>query len=60
MKNKILIGSASLVVGASMLGILTALLASDPVIITRLSTVSGILGLGSVGLFFVGLVFPKQ
>lgn len=60
MKNKILLTSAGLIGLATSTGIGTALLASNPVTITRLTTVASILGVGSIGLFFVGLAFPKN
>lgn len=60
MKNKILLSSASLVVLAAILGIGNALYGTDPETIVRLSTVTGILVGGSMGLFFVGLAYPKE
>lgn len=60
MKTKILLTSAGFIGLATTLGVGTALLGSDPVTITRLTTVSSIFGLASIGLFFVGLAFPKN
>lgn len=60
MKKKILLGSAALVSSATILGIGTALFSHDPGFATRLAAVGYILVTGSVGLFFVGLVFPKE
>lgn len=60
MKKKILISAASLVAAATLLGIATALFGKDPELIVRLTTVASILGTGSVGLFFIGLAFPKE
>ena len=59
MKNKILTSAAGLVASATILGVSTALFAVDPTMIARLSSVGGILVVGSMGLFFVGLVYPK-
>jgi hypothetical protein len=58
MKTKILTGSALLVLLATGTGVLTAVYGHNPETITRASSVAGILGLASVGLFFVGLAFP--
>lgn len=60
MKNAILLMSGTLVLAATTTGLTTTLLASDPGTIARMSAVAGILGLGSIGLFFVGLAFPQQ
>lgn len=58
-KTGILISSALLVVAATTLGVTTALLGHDPEQVVRLTTVATILGTGSIGLFFVGLAYPK-
>lgn len=60
MKNNILLTSAGLVLAATTVGLCTAIFASDPQIITRATTVATIFGTGSIGLFFVGLVFPSE
>lgn len=60
MKNKILTTAAGLVGIATVSGVITALTVTNPETITRLSSASGVLALGSVGLFFIGLVFPKN
>ncbi len=60
MKNKILTMAAVLVGLATILGIGTAGFAHSPETITRLTSVCAILGTGSIGLFFVGLAFPKE
>ena len=59
MKNKVLLTSAVLVGLATSTGIGTILLAHDEHAVTRLLTVSFILGLGSIGLFFVGSVLKE-
>jgi len=58
-KSYVLLTSAALVLGATTLGIGTALFGHNPESIVRLTTVASILGTGSIGLFFVGLAFPK-
>ena len=60
MKNKILLASVAFIGLATTTGVSGALLVTDPVAIARVTTVSTIFLLGSVGLFFVGLVFPKE
>lgn len=57
-KTSILLASATLVAAATTTGVATALYGTDPQTIIRLTTVASILGVGSIGLFFVGLVFP--
>jgi ABC-type glucose/galactose transport system permease subunit len=59
-KKKILMGSVVCIGIATVVGVGTALLAVDPIFITRMSTVGSLFGLGSVGLFFVGLATPKD
>lgn len=59
-KSSILLMSAALVLSATGLGIATALFGHDPQTMIRLTTVASILGTGSIGLFFVGLAFPRQ
>ena len=58
-KTSILLSSAALVLGATTLGIGVALFGTNPETMVRLTTVASILGTGSIGLFFVGLAFPK-
>lgn len=62
MKNKILMIAAGLVLSASCLAIGTTLFmdAANAALAIRLMSVSGFLGLGSIGLFFVGLAFPRD
>lgn len=60
MKNKILTVAAGLVGVATFGGVVTALTVTSPELIARFSSASGILALGSVGLFFVGLAYPKN
>lgn len=60
MKNSILIVSAVLVGLATTLGIMTTILANNEASAIRAFTVAGILGLGSIGLFFVGLALPRD
>jgi heme/copper-type cytochrome/quinol oxidase subunit 3 len=60
MKKKILLASAALTVIATTLGITTALAVHDHELGLRLATVGWILVTGSVGLFFVGLAYPKE
>lgn len=60
MKQQILQGSVGLVIAASTVGTLAALIGTDAVIITKLVSVASVLGLGSIGLFFIGLVYPKD
>lgn len=60
MKQNILLTSGGLVLAATLVGLSTALFASDPSYIARATTVASIFGLGSIGLFFVGLAFPKE
>jgi hypothetical protein len=59
-KSSILLTSGGLVLAATTLGIGTALFGHNPETMVRLTTVASILGTGSIGLFFVGLAFPKQ
>lgn len=59
-KTNILLTSGALVIAATTLGVLTAMFGNDAHTIVRLTTISGILGTGSIGLFFVGLAFPKE
>lgn len=59
-KTTILLTSAALVGIATTTGLGTALFATDPQVIGRATMVAGIFGLGSIGLFFVGLAFPKE
>lgn len=59
MKSNVLLGSVVFIAIATVVGVLTALFAYNPLVITRLTTVASIFGLGSIGLFFVGTVFPS-
>lgn len=60
MKQNILLTAGAFVLAATLTGLGTALFAHDPQFIARATTVASIFGLGSMGLFFVGLAFPKQ
>lgn len=60
MKTQILLTSGALVLLATTVGLATAVFGHDPNTIARATTVASIFGLGSVGLFFVGLAFPRQ
>lgn len=59
MKTIVLLASVALTTIATATGVVTALAVSNPETIARLSTTSGILALGAIGLFFVGLATPK-
>ena len=59
MKNKLLLGSAGCVVIATSSSILTSLFCDNPELILRMTGVNTTLIIGSIGLFFVGLAFPK-
>jgi len=59
-KNKVLGLAALLVVAACIVAISTTLLASNPQQLYKLMTVAGILTTGSIGLFFIGAVTPKE
>ena len=60
MKTKILLTSVGSIGLATTIGIATAVLGHDPETIARATTVASIFGVASVGLFFVGLAFPKS
>lgn len=60
MKNKILLTSAGFVITATVSSVLTALLFTDPAFAIRMTGVNTTLIVGSIGLFFVGLAFPKE
>ena len=60
MKNKLLLSSATATTLAVLVGVFTALFATNEETITRMAAVSNILVLGSVGLFFIGLATPKE
>lgn len=60
MRNNLLKGSAFFVGLATLIGIGVTLFASNPEILSRGYGVSGILGLGSIGLFFVGLAVKNE
>ena len=60
MKKNVLIGSASLVILATSVATGTLLFSSNTEHIGRLMSVSGVLGLGSIGLFFVGLALRNE
>lgn len=60
MKKNILLGSVLSIVLATTTAIVTALTVSAPEVGVRLMTVASILGLASVGLFFVGLATPTN
>lgn len=57
MRNNLLKGSAFFVGLATLIGIGVTLFASNPEILSKGYRVSGILGLGSIGLFFIGLEY---
>lgn len=59
MKSKLLLTAAGSVGAATITGISTALLVTDPVLAARLTSVAGVFVLASIGLFFIGLAFPK-
>ena len=60
MKNNILNTSAGLVLGGVVLSIGSAIFSSSPETLVRITGVSTTLIVGSIGLFFVGLVYPKE
>jgi len=60
MKKNVLLGSIVSIFLATTTAVLTALTVSTPEIGVRLMTVASILGLASVGLFFVGLATPSS
>ena len=60
MKKKILLVSAGLVSSATVLGVITTLFSHNPESAMRFATIAYILITGSVGLFFVGLAYPKE
>lgn len=60
LKQKILLTSAGSVVIATLSSIVTSLLVSDPETVVRLTGVNTTLIVASMGLFFVGLVYPKD
>lgn len=60
MKNKILLASVGFIGLATGVGITAAMFCSAPQTIARATTVASIFIAGSVGLFFVGLVYPKN
>lgn len=59
MKTKILNASGIMVGLATFTGVSVAFFGTDPEIITRATTAASFFGLGSMGLFFVGLAYPK-
>ena len=60
MKKNVLLGSVLSIVLATTTAVVTALTVTAPEIGVRLMTVASILGLASVGLFFVGLATPSN
>lgn len=60
MKKNILLGSGTCALLATTSAILTTTLTTDPQVFARAMACSGYVGLLSIGLFFVGLVFPKD
>lgn len=60
MKNKILFAAACLVGIATLVGVSGTLFIETKEVAVRVATAGGIFALGSVGLFFVGLVTPKD
>lgn len=59
-KSGVLTGAATLVVTATVIGVITALVGRDSELVIRLTSAAGVLGLGSIGMFFVGLAYPRQ
>lgn len=60
MKKKILLGSSFLTVSAMVLALINAVFVTSPETLVRSGAASWILVLGSVGLWAVGLVFPRD
>jgi hypothetical protein len=58
-KRKLLLSSAGCVVFAILSSVSTSLFVSDPELALRITGVNTTLIIGSIGLFFVGLVFPE-
>jgi|CXWL01.1.fsa_nt_gi hypothetical protein len=60
--NKQLILSLSFVftILATIIGVTTTLIVKDPLLVTKLFSVAGMVGLASIGTFFIGIVFPKD
>lgn len=59
MKEKIILSSAIMLVIAILISIGAALFGSDPETVMRSAGVSYTLGLGSVGLWAIGFIYPK-
>ncbi len=59
MKNNILLSAAVLVGIATIVGVTGTLFVETKELAVRVASAGGIFALGSVGLFFVGLVTPK-
>lgn len=60
MKNKILLCSAVFVIIATASSVLVSLFSSDPELALRMTGVNTTLIIGSIGLFFVGLAYPRE
>jgi len=60
MKEVILKLATGLVTTAVLLSIGTSVIVSNPEIILRVSGISTSLIIGSIGLFFIGAVYPKK
>lgn len=60
MKKQILLASAGCIIGATVIGIGSILGVNDSILLTKLLSVSTMLGMASMGTFFIGLVFPKE
>lgn len=60
MKNKILLAAAVLVGIATLVGVSGTLLVESKDVAVRFASAGGIFALGSVGLFFIGLVTPNE
>lgn len=60
MKSKLLLTSALLVGVATLFGVSGALFVESRELAVRFASAGGIFALGSVGLFFVGLVSPSD
>jgi len=60
MKKKILLGSGTSAILATLVATCSIIFASDPAVIFKANAVAGYVGLLSIALFFVGFVFPKD
>ena len=60
MKKILLLIAAGFIWAATMISVGTAIFSSDPEFALRVTGISTSLVVGSIGLFFVGWVFPKE